>query len=501
MMKKLFLLTTLCLTSVILTAQEWTINYAGDHPSGRIHFHDGIVDEDGVTFLAGFEGPDSDNPDALFMRIEPNGSHTEFKYVANGYRSKMTCIIETPSHNLFAVGNLYGDTDDYLLVLILDKHLNLLVEKQYAKEAEGESLGVCKATIDSHGDVIVSTSLPQSNAYQGLYYRGVFYKFDALGNLIKLRYLIEDYPDPLYFFMDFQLRQMWYNGDDETLLCLVPGYGNVFSFITFDSTFNYINEYPIWQDSIEKSDHTIWRDCYTDYWYNQDEALVFGSRGDADHNKLRVSRINTHGEILEFIRLNERTDTIDDAAQHRCMAAANDSTFYFSFHYHTWGYYPGNACVYMLNNQLEIIGRHVDDDHESYRTYLILPTSDGGCITVNDSCNHGPLPRTSRPIIKKLSVEDFDITPLSIVNVEQGYPEAKAYPNPCDETLHIIVPRCDRQRIRFRVYDPIGRIVVDRVVSQNDHIDLDVSRLNAGLYHYRIYADDETLFTEKFIKK
>lgn len=499
MMKKLSFFLAFFLAYLFVSAQEWSINYVGDYPAGRIHFHDGIIDEDGVTFLAGQEGSSTDTPEALFMRINPDGSHLEFKYAKAGFQSKATCIIEMPDHHLFAAGNLYGDTTDYVLILILDKQLNLLEEKQYEKEVAGNSFGACKAALDSHNHVIVSTVILQNNTYQGIDYRGVFYKFDLEGNMVSHRYLLADYPDPVHFLFDFRLRQMWYKPTEETMLCLAPGYGNVLSFITFDSSFNYIDEYPIWQDDIGKSDHTLSNDCYTDYWYSEDEALFFSSRGDADHNKLRVSRVNTHGEILDFIRLNERTDTIDDAAPSRCMAAANDSTFYFNFYYHTWSYYPGIACVYLLNDRMEIIGRHVDDDMNCYRSCFVLATADGGCITVNDSCNYYSITSKTHPIIRKLRIEDFETIPLSI-HKEEPF-GAKAYPNPCDDILHIPVPRIDHQHIRCQVYDQLGRTVVDRKVSPGDLLMLDVSRLRTGIYHYRVYSDKTTLITEQFIKK
>lgn len=502
MTKKLLLLIMFCLTHLFATAQDWSIRYVGDYPMGRIHFIDGIIDEDGVTFLAGQEGPHLDTTNALFMRIDPDGNHSEFKYSKSGCRSRATCILVLPDNHLFATGNLYADTTDYTMVWILDKQLNLLEERQYEKEAEGVSLGSSKAILDSHGHVIASTYIIQDNAYQGTDYRGVFYKFDHHGDTISHRYLYKEYPDPVYFLWDFRLRQMWYRAEEETLLCLAPGYGNILSFITFDSAFNYIDEYPIWQEDIDKSDHTLSRDSYTDHWYNDDEALFFSSRGDADHNKLRVSRVNTHGEILDFIRLNERTDTIDDAARPRCMATANDSTFYFSFYYHTLSKYPGIACVYLLNDRLELIGRHIDDDHTCYRSCLILPTSDGGCITVNDSCHYNFISTFMHPIINKLSRDDFETITLSVSDAPQRPMNYDAYPNPCEETLHIPLPNMESTNIRCQVFDNQGRTIINRMVHPyGNTLDLDVSKLRTGGYHYRIYSNKEALLTGTFIKK
>jgi hypothetical protein len=504
MMKKTYLIIALCLICLQLSAPEWSISYPGEFPLGFTRFIDGFTDIGGVTFLAGQEGPDESHPDAIFMRIDPNGTHSEFKYRKTGFHSIANCIIEMPNHNLFVSGNLYDAADDYLMVLILDKHLNLLYERQYEKGVEAISFKECKATIDGHNHVIVTTAVAQNNEYNGIDYHGAFFKFDDQGKLLNYRYLIEDYPDPLYFIMDYRPRQMWYKEDSETLLCLAPGYGGILSFITFDSSFNYIEEYPIWNDSIEKSDHTICRmDSYTDYWYNENEALFFSGICDNEHNRLRVAHVNTQGEILELIRLNERADTIDDPAVRRCMAAVSDSMFYFSFHYHEWKYYPGFACVYQLNDNLEIVGRHVDDDHNCYRTSLILPTADYGCITVNDSCSYEPLSHQRHPVIKKLTSEDFEHVPLFIEGqyAEHGKTSSMPYPNPADKTLNIPLPALT-QKVRCQITDPKGIIIIDRIVeSSSCLLQFDVSQLKTGLYLYRVYTPDKTLLHGKFMKK
>lgn len=503
-MKKTFFIFALCVMCFQLPAQEWSISYSGDFPQGFTRIIDGFIDEDGVTFLSGQEGPNENQHDALFMRIEPNGTHAEFKYHKTGFHSKANCIIELQNHNLFVAGNLYGMTDDYLMVLILDKQLNLLYERQYGKDVEAVCFMDSKATLDNHNHVIVTTAVAQNNEYNGVDLHGVFFKFDDQGNLLSQRYLIEDYPDPLYFIMDYRPRQMWYKKDHETLLCLAPGYGGILSFITFDSAFNYIEEHPIWNDDIEKSDHTICRaDCYTDYWYNEDEALFFSGVCDNENNKLRVARVNTHGEMLELIRLNEKTDTIDDPAVRRCMAAVSDSMFYFSFHYHTWAYYPGFACVYQLNENQEIVGRHIDDDHNCYRTSIILPTADHGCITVNDSCSYNPISQQRHPIVRKLTLEDFEHVTLHLGKQHTGEDNlSMPYPNPADKTLNIPLPIFEPQRIRCQISDSKGIIVTDRIVEPNSRLlHFDVSRLKTGSYQYRIYTHDKTLLHGKFIKK
>ena len=325
-------------------------------------------------------------------------------------------------------------------------------------------------------------TVAQQNTYFGTDYHGVFYKFDSIGNMINQRYLIDDYPNPLFYFTNFKVRQMWYHDESETLLCLSPAGGGVMSFVTFDSSFNLIEEYPIWRETLNPSDNTLFNDCYTDYWQTDDEALVFSSKGDFDDNKLRVSRVNTRGEFQDFLCLNERTDTIDDAAQSRCMASVNDSTFFFSFHYHKLPLFPGIACVYQLNNRLEIVGRHLDDEHENYWTCLILPTNDGGCITVNDSCSHQPFGLTRHPIIKKLTLKDFETVHFCEIKTttDQRQP-SKPFPNPANTILNIPVNGIEQTNARCQIIDFKGLVVADLLMDSQSII-LHLASSNSGCW-------------------
>lgn len=504
MMTRRIFIWVFCFLCLHLPGQEWMVSYVGGHLWGHTTLVDGFVDGEGVAFFAGCEGADKDHTDALLMRIEPDGTHTEFRYERSGCHSKATCVIEMSDHNLFVAGNLSDANDDYVMVLILDKQLNLLQERQYGKEVEAVSFRNCKAALDNHHHVIVSTAVVQNNSFQGTDLHGVFFKFNEQGELVSHRYLIEDYPDPLYFFMDFRLRQMWYQEVDETLLCLCTGYGGVLSFVTFDSAFNYLEEHPIWREEIDRSDHTLNReDCYTDYWYNDEEALFFSSRGDYDHNKLRVSRVNTRGEFLDFICLNERPDTIDDAATSRCMAAVNDSTFYFLCHSHTWALYPGIGCVYQLNGRHEILGRHLDDEHQCYQSRMVLPTSDHGCIVVYDSCVYQSQPHVMHPVIKKLTPDDFEKVFLS-VETQKDYPIqiGSPYPNPASQAIFIPLEEKITDNCRLRISDSRGLVVLSRIVNAGGcSVRIDISSLKHGAYQYQLSSIDGILQTGKFIKE
>lgn len=493
----------LCLLCSPLFPQSWVIDYEGV-PSGVTVFADAVMDEEGVAFLTGQEGESHEKPETLVMRAEPDGNHSEYLHHKEGCHTQGTCLLELQDHHLFVAGLCHGPDDDSVMVLILDKQLNLLHERYYPKEVEALSLGRCQATLDTHGQVIVASSVRQSTPYPYYENHGVFFKFDPEGRLVSRRYLIEDYPSPVFYLSQFQLRQMWYR-DDETLLCLAPGYGGVMSFITFDSAFHYLGEHPIYREGDTKSDHLLCDDCYTDHWFSEDEALVFSSNCDGEHSQLRVSRVNTQGEFLQYLPLHVRPDTLDEPANRRCMAAANDSTFYFSFYSHPYPYDPGVACVYLLNDQLDIIGRHLDDDHACYRSKLILPTPDGGCLAVNGICNCEYVVHEEHPYLHRLSRDDFETVVWSVSDKDpgpsSGLTTRPAYPNPASDVLHIPLNLSVDDELRCQVLDPLGRIVSDqRIDTQKGTLHLHIAHLRPGAYHYRIYTPSQTLLTEPFIK-
>lgn len=499
MSRNIYLAIALFIHFLQLPAQQWSISYPGNYPDGRTHFYDGFVDQQGVTFLAGHEGPDNEHPQTLLMRINPDGTHSECHFQEPGCLSKATCVIETLDHRLFVTGNLLSEQGDRLMVLLFDKQLELLEKNYYDTPTDALGLGLCHATLDPHGHVIVATSVSMENEHGGTDERGMLFKFDSQGAVIRQRCLVADYPDPLYFFFDFKLRQLWYHEEDETLLCLAPGYGNIMSFITFDSAFNYIEEHPIWRELEDRSDHTLFRDCYTDHWYSDDQALFFSSLGDAEHNKLRISRVDTNGNFLQYIPFHEHPDTIDDAARHRCMAAANDSTFYFSFHTHTQCYHPGVACVYRLNDKLEVTGRHLDTDHDGYRTWLVFATAEGGCITVNDSCNRGSTATIGYPIIRKLDPDDFEPVPNSVSQATTPF-HAFSYPNPVHHYLTLSFQDLPNPPTHYQLFDNSGRKLREQALHSHNKI-IDVSGLAPGLYFLHLQDKAHTILVERFIKE
>ena len=155
-------------------------------------------------------------------------------------------------------------------------------------------------------------------------------------------------------------------------------------------------------------------------------------------------------------------------------------------------------------------GQQVILRKEEYRNNgtlaMLMLTEDGdnyGCITVNDSCSYEPISQIRHPVIRKLTLEDFEHVPLTIGEQHTGQDDKTSmhFPNPTEGTLNIPLP-CFEQQVRCRIYDSKGIIVTDRIVASDTQLlQFDVSKLKNGLYHYQIYTPNKTLLQGKFVKK
>ena len=81
---------------------------------------------------------------------------------------------------------------------------------------------------------------------------------------------------------------------------------------------------------------------------------------------------------------------------------------------------------------------------------------------------------------------DFDIiTSTHSVLASQ----IEIFPNPTSDVLNV---KSDVDLDAIQIVDVLGRLIIDREVSSG-RIDIDVSQLEAGLYHVRCIKDDAQL--------
>jgi len=88
------------------------------------------------------------------------------------------------------------------------------------------------------------------------------------------------------------------------------------------------------------------------------------------------------------------------------------------------------------------------------------------------------------------------LSPTSAV-AENNLTGINIYPNPSDSTIQIKLPS-NKQKFNMDIYDVAGQLIMQQTVSNSEQID--ISRMNKGLYFIRIYSDKVSR-NIKFIKK
>jgi hypothetical protein len=75
------------------------------------------------------------------------------------------------------------------------------------------------------------------------------------------------------------------------------------------------------------------------------------------------------------------------------------------------------------------------------------------------------------------------------------------YPNPVNELLNIDVEMTSHKLVRIAIYNALGEQVVDvnEGVIMNEHYELNVSKLSAGMYYIRFDVGSDSQFNKKFI--
>jgi hypothetical protein len=90
----------------------------------------------------------------------------------------------------------------------------------------------------------------------------------------------------------------------------------------------------------------------------------------------------------------------------------------------------------------------------------------------------------------------LDNNPLTAVNARLFI---KMFPNPTSKTLYIESKRNVSKPIFYQVYDITGRLTLNGT-SNKDNFEVNVERLNAGVYTVKLYnGQDINILTEKIV--
>ena len=94
-------------------------------------------------------------------------------------------------------------------------------------------------------------------------------------------------------------------------------------------------------------------------------------------------------------------------------------------------------------------------------------------------------------------------SPTNITSLNSGNTQQKAniYPNPFSSSLNIVFNNAlENRNCNLRIYNVLGREVMNIMISQQSTI-LETNRLSAGIYFYKLIANDHTIQSGKLISE
>ncbi len=269
---------------------------------------------------------------------------------------------------------------------------------------------------------------------------------------------------------------------------------NVQSVFYVDDDFNYLYCTPI--DNMNYYPFVIMPYLSSVYWLNDEtfimSAMSARTHSDADYFTFAI-KLDADMNILSYIDF-ERTDTTDYISQFGSIVYHNSNTIYVSSYMFDTN--PNDACVYLLNENLQLLGKVLFKQNDKLVITSINAADDEGCI-VNGFFEYG---NYKLAVAYKLRKTDF----VDNTNIMEQHRvlEARAYPNPVETMLNINIDNVNDKSVYIDIFDILGKKIVTKdVIKQDESLVVDLSALGSGVYFYRLFVDNQCVLRETFVKK
>ncbi len=388
------------------------------------------------------------------------------------------------------------DIYEKLWVAVLNPDLDVVSENYLEIEKSYISYGLsAQILMNDDNEIVLVTKVTDSIPEQTIIeYDFVFYKFDVNCNLLKQSYLENlSYHSEISDFIKVPNTGCYAMFSDGMH---VSGVETV-SYI--DDDLNYMSTSII--DKISNYPNNILpKFVSVDYWYDESHFLMSAmsahTDGINDWHPI-VLKMDTDMNVVKYLSL-ERVDTTDYVSQYRSMAYVDHDKIYVSAFWQNSSYfesYPNTATVFLINKELDLLGRKDFDLGVFMNILYIQPTLDGGCIiqAYLDYNTH------QIPVICKLKTDDFDDVSEIVENKE----DLNFYPNPVSSLLNINVENIMNENVKIMITDILGRRCMDEDLYLSEStFSINVNSLKSGIYIYFIKSEDgRSVMKNKFIKE
>lgn len=480
----------------IINAQQWSIKYDSDECSNYI-FTIGDASQK-YDYLVGFCSDNlTDVCSAVAICVDEDGNYIDKIFWQDGKKSRFTHVLALDNGNAF-VSALYSDdgsTDLYekLWVAILNPDLDI-IEESYIdiEEPYITYIGKTYALRNEDNEIVLLTRVADYESHNvDNRFDYVFYTFDDSCNLLKRSFLENDT-----------------HRSDITDFTLVPGsrhyaiFGNgmhvsgMSNVIYVDKDFNFLT-LKFFDDMSDYPDLMLPIRMCVGHWYDEDHFLMSAQTtmtGGTNNWCPLLVKMDTDMKVVKTLDL-ERIDTTDYVFEFNSMSYVSPDKIFVATFWERRGL-PNELNIYLINADLELIGRKNIYTEDCFYGLHIHSTGDGGCLIVGKET----IPDLENPIIYKLGVDDFGMD----VTIHDAEYELKmdCYPNPVSSVLNINVENIRCEKVRMSIIDISGRRYMDRELYMDGNIlSLDVSHLDAGVYFYEITKNEKSILKDKFIKQ
>ena len=487
-----FLILILCLISIRLQSQQWTIAYSVEEGA---FLRGGCCDGDG-NYIFGVcdKNAIDEYSNAYAMYVNRNGDYMTRKFCYD-YKSELCSAICLDNGNAFVVGIKGGTFMDHvydsLWIVIMTPELEIVEEHSYPFVAPYKTwTSDIYLDFDSEGDVIVLADVSDKDypwMTIGVY---VVLKCDVSGNVLECQYFSDGH-GPGGARPTGIIRVP--NQDKMMLLGKAFDVSGVHTIAYIDNELNLVATYPIpWMER-------IWN--YSSCWKDENHFLMASQTSyyNVDDSYFAaVFEVDDSGHYVDTL-VYDRADTADYTAQYGSMAYYSDDAIYITTYWENGlNNTPNDVVVLMIDKNLNLLGvKKLVYYDVKMRPLHCQKTADGGCL-VYGKCNKSSGDEVV--IVWKLLPQDF-IIPWTLTEMPEVSQHQNVYPNPVADCLNIVLQCGDNHRVVVNVSDMDGRKCFERRFENCEGLlTIDVSAFLNGMYVYEVVKDGKHIMSGKFIK-
>jgi hypothetical protein len=458
-----------------------------------------LIDNEGNILLVGNSGFTLDSKNALILKIAPDGTLQSKLIERQDTVSTFSEVTMLDNGNYFVSGSYNVGNDfyamDHFWVVIFDENLEILAEHSYGINEPYVKYGdLYRSIVNKDREVaVVATNKRLVNNY--LRDDFIMFRFSQQGDsLSSVQYESGPSAQPNSFDS--------IPGTD-SLMMIGRGVIN-----TGQESLNYMDLEMNITSSVNISDLDGHKRYTNGNWLSSDEFLMLAN-WILDDDKgseylFSVFRVNTSGQYLQELQL-DRPDTLEYAAYFTNLVIAPDSLIYVGGFqsYNDVSSTPSYCIIYLIDKDLNLIGRRDFGGDANYSLRGIEATSDGGCFAYALQTNIHDRWYYERDVVMwKFLREDFEII-TRLTDQPAMALNNKAWPNPANDVLHINLDGLPTgSDFRLQIYNTAGQKFFDKALSATaGSVQCSIGVLPAGTYVYQLQTATGQAGSGTFIKR